>query len=169
MQMATPPPWYRQLWPWVLIGLPASAVIASLVTIYIAHQGADTLVVDEYYKAGLAINRELGRDRTAAALGVSAEIAVTGAGLRVMLASRQDVRPARLHLALVHPTLAARDRELVLLPGADGAYYGQLESLGADHWNVTLAPDNREWRLQGRWNTGTDDRLLLEPIVGDRR
>lgn len=29
-------PWYRQFWPWFVISLPATAVIASLVTVWIA-------------------------------------------------------------------------------------------------------------------------------------
>jgi hypothetical protein len=165
MEMTAPPPWYRQFWPWVLIGLPASAVVASLSTVYIAMQGEDSLVVDEYYKAGLAINRELGRDRAAAALGLSAEVSMTAGGLRVELASAAGTRPQSLELALVHPTLAERDRLLVLLPGADGAYYGQLEPLGADSWNVTLTPANGEWRLLGRWNTSASQRLTLQPLV----
>ncbi|MFM1891144.1 MAG: FixH, partial [Pseudomonadota bacterium] len=36
-------PWYRQFWPWLLISLPASVVIASMVTIYIAVQTDDGL------------------------------------------------------------------------------------------------------------------------------
>lgn len=167
MEMTAPPPWYRQFWPWVLIGLPASAVVASLFTIYIAHQGQDSLVVDEYYKAGLAINRELGRDRAAAALGLSAQVSITASGVRVDLDSASGARPARLELSLVHPTLVERDRHVILLPGADDAYYGQLDALGADEWNTTLAPVNHEWRLQGRWNTHTSRQLELKPVVVD--
>ena len=63
------PPWYRQFWPWFLIALPGSVVIASLVTVYIAFSGADSLVVDNYYRDGLAINQVLEQDRRAEALG----------------------------------------------------------------------------------------------------
>ena len=39
-------PWYREPWPWVLIALPLSAVIASLVTLWIALSNPDHLAVD---------------------------------------------------------------------------------------------------------------------------
>ena len=39
-------PWYRQFWPWFLISLPASVVVAGLSTLYIANRHADDLVVD---------------------------------------------------------------------------------------------------------------------------
>ncbi len=51
------PPWYRQFWPWFIIALPASAVIASLITFYLAVSRPDYLVVeDEEYRK---LNSEL--------------------------------------------------------------------------------------------------------------
>jgi hypothetical protein len=43
-------PWYRQFWPWFIIALPASAVIASFVSLWLAVSNPDQLVVteDEY-------------------------------------------------------------------------------------------------------------------------
>jgi len=166
MHAHVPPPWYRQFWPWLLIGLPASAVAASLFTIHLALQTDDTLVVDEYYKAGLAINQQLERDRVAAERGIAAEIALTEAGLRVRLAGEQAAaHSAQLRVALVHPTLAERDREVTLLPGADGAYHGQLRDPGRGEWRVLLEPEDRSWRLQGRWNPQAEPALVLEPAV----
>jgi len=40
-------PWYKQFWPWFIIALPASAVIASFVTLWIAIANPDQLVVDD--------------------------------------------------------------------------------------------------------------------------
>jgi hypothetical protein len=46
------PPWYRQFWPWFIIALPASAVIASLISLYLAVSHPDPIVVedDEYLR-----------------------------------------------------------------------------------------------------------------------
>ena len=38
-------PWYKQFWPWFIIALPASAVVAGLYTLWIAMQTGDSLVV----------------------------------------------------------------------------------------------------------------------------
>jgi hypothetical protein len=40
-------PWYKQFWPWFIIALPASAVIASFFTLWLAISNPDQLVVDE--------------------------------------------------------------------------------------------------------------------------
>jgi hypothetical protein len=36
-------PWYKQFWPWFLIALPGSVVIASMLTIGIAIENAPTI------------------------------------------------------------------------------------------------------------------------------
>lgn len=43
-------PWYKQFWPWFIIALPASVVIASFFTLYLAVSNPDHLIVtdDEY-------------------------------------------------------------------------------------------------------------------------
>ncbi len=40
-------PWFKQFWPWFIIALPASAVIASFFTLWLAVSNPDHLVVDE--------------------------------------------------------------------------------------------------------------------------
>lgn len=38
-------PWYKQFWPWFIMGLPAIAVIASVTTLFIAINNPDYLVI----------------------------------------------------------------------------------------------------------------------------
>ena len=40
-------PWYRQFWPWFIIALPASAVVASFFTLWLAISRPDYIVVDD--------------------------------------------------------------------------------------------------------------------------
>jgi hypothetical protein len=50
-------PWYRQFWPWFIIALPASAVVAGFITLWLAISNPDGMVVsdDEYQR----VNSEL--------------------------------------------------------------------------------------------------------------
>ena len=43
-------PWFKQFWPWFIIALPAAAVIASFVTLWLAISNPDHVIVtdDEY-------------------------------------------------------------------------------------------------------------------------
>jgi uncharacterized protein len=145
-------PWYRQGWPWFLISLPATAVVAGLVTYYIAARGFDGPVVADYYKQGLAINEEIGRSQLGRSLGIEAKVAVDGlaAGerVRVELVSAQPLPPeVALRVRLVHPGKRDADR-LAILARAD------------------VAPDNRSAVYVGEWQTGVaDERLAAHPVA----
>ena len=52
-------PWYKQFWPWFLIAVPVITVIMSGFLIHFATSTQDTLVIDDYYKEGKAINARL--------------------------------------------------------------------------------------------------------------
>ncbi|MGB5325902.1 MAG: FixH family protein [Pseudomonadales bacterium] len=137
------PLWYRQFWPWFLIVLPGSVVIASLVTIYIAFYHSDNLVADNYYREGLAINRKLALDRAAAAQNIHVQLEIRNSGellLSIDPASRLTVVPSLLQLYWQHPTTRSEDFTVLLARGANGAYRAQLEMLPAGRWYITLTP-----------------------------
>lgn len=48
MTAAIPPrPWYREFWPWFLVGLLGSCVVACMVTLAIAVHHPEALVLSE--------------------------------------------------------------------------------------------------------------------------
>jgi hypothetical protein len=48
-------PWYRQLWPWLLIVPPAAAVIGGAVTLYLAISRPDVLVHQDCVQDGVTM------------------------------------------------------------------------------------------------------------------
>jgi hypothetical protein len=40
-------PWYKYPWVWFMISLPASAVVAGLLTLYIAQQNAPQVIIKQ--------------------------------------------------------------------------------------------------------------------------
>jgi hypothetical protein len=58
-------PWYRQMWPWLLISGPAIAAIGCMITIYLAVTlYADKPVRDGVIKRGLKVEQlKVERDR----------------------------------------------------------------------------------------------------------
>lgn len=141
-------PWYRQFWPWFLILLPASVVVAGISTVIIANRGADDLVVDEYYKDGLAINRKLEKKEQASALGIAADIAVSGTDIVVTTSGPIDA--AQLLLQLSHPLESDRDFKVMLVQSIPGEYRGRLGSEIAPRWHWALIFEGEPaWRLDG--------------------
>ena len=145
-------PWYRQFWPWFLILLPASVVVAGLSTLYIANRHADDLVVDEYYKNGLAINRQLEKKQRAEAQGVSATLKLNGSEVVVSLTGNETAH--QLQLVLSHPLESDRDFTTTLIRSAPGLYLGKLQQNVAPRWHWTLErPGEEGWRLDGSLET----------------
>jgi uncharacterized protein len=145
-------PWYKQFWPWFLMSLPATAVVASLTTLKLAVDSPNSLVTDDYYKEGLAVNKDISKERLAKTLGLSAEISLDKdtRELRLKLAGRLTSPPPRLDLALAHPTLKGQDHQLSLLSAGNGLYVTRLPEIPTINWHVTLTPENKEWKLSGR-------------------
>ena len=145
--MSVSQPWYREPWPWILMAGPAIVVVAGFVTAWLAFRGEDGLVVDDYYKQGLAINQTLVRGDTAGRLGVRAELDFADGRVRASLAKAGVHGPLRLRL--VHPTRTGMDQNLDLAMLQPGVYEGALRTLQPGRWHVVL--EDRDWRLTGDW------------------
>ena len=141
-------PWYRQFWPWFLIVLPGTVVVAALSTVYIATRHADDLVVDDYYKTGLAINRQLEKERTAQARGITAELTLLDRQLQLRTTGPLDA--AELRLQLSHPLEAEHDFAVTVRATAPGFYSARLPAAAAPnwHWSLDGGPES-DWRLSG--------------------
>ncbi|MEZ5727730.1 MAG: FixH family protein [Burkholderiaceae bacterium] len=153
------PPWYRQFWPWMLIALPATAVVAGFITLWLAARTSDTLVVDDYYKEGKAINRQLERDAAARRLGLRATGLAAPDGLRFDLQAKPGAQafewPERLSVRLVHATLAPLDRGFDARQVGAGAYVAPGQSLpGEGQWTLHIEDPRGGWRLVGRLTGG---------------
>jgi uncharacterized protein len=163
--LAVPKPWYRQLWPWLLIAGPAIVVVAALTTAWIAASTDDGVIADDYYKRGLMINKEL--DRTARAdamaLGAVLHVAPDGTVRLEMSGFARSAAPDAVTLALVHPTRAGQDRVLTLKRAADGAYIGALGTPVQGRWHVAV--EAGAWRLVSAVTQGD----LSEVRIGTAR
>lgn len=156
-------PWFRQFWPWALIALPLAAVIGCLITITLALQDTDGLVVDDYYKQGLAINQTLERDRKALEAGITAQATLDATGLRLQLHSTNTAPPELITLRFLHATRANQDVELNLRHIGDGVYQSALPALTAGRWHVQLESDT--WRVVGNLQRPNDSTVTLTPAV----
>ena len=141
-------PWHQQFWPWFLILLPASVVVAGFVTLYIANEHSDDLVTDDYYKNGLAINRQLEKIERATALGISATLQISEHSVAATVTGA--IAADTLTLYLSHPLEADRDMTIELVRVEAGFYAGTLEQAAFSRWHWTLEnPGEPRWRLDG--------------------
>jgi len=156
-----PEPWYQQFWPWFLIALPASVVIASFVTLWLAISRPNPMVVDDYSRIARSTEQRLERDHAAAALGVRAELRfIAGANVVEVRLVPATIVPEALELRLSHPLIEERDQVVKLVP-VPGGWSATLAPPDG-RWYLQLYPGDRSWRLSGELEGQRE--LVLAPI-----
>lgn len=168
MQREDTQPWYRQFWPWFIIALPASAVVAGLYTVWIAMQTSDSFVVNTDDGIQKVTERNDAAEQEARRIGLSADIRIdkeTGVASVTLSATAEITTPASLGLRLRHPTMASRDDEIELIqamPDADGnpVWVGHFLAPPEGRRYLTLSSGDT-WRMSAEWSGET--RLTLEP------
>jgi len=156
-------PWYKYKLVWLVIAIPAASVFAGMLMIYLAVNTDDGLVIDDYYKEGMAINQSLQRDKTATELGLSAQLTVEETGDMVRLSFNKGALaeyPDQLTLHFQHATHAGHDQILALVRAPEDQYVGYLkQTIKEGVWHIMLT--TAEWRLVERvhWQNGLNINL----------
>jgi uncharacterized protein len=163
MHSATlPAPWYRQFWPWFIISIPASSILVGITLLTLAIRHPDPLVVDNYYKEGLAINQQLDRQQLAAEIGVQALVRFDAERELLSIEALEAGRlQGPLQLFLIHPTLAGQDRIVSLRADEQGRYSLSMPESGNSRWHIALESEAEGWRLEGRIRLAENTQLLL--------
>ena len=175
--------WHRQFWPWFLIALPGIVIIASISTAIIAFRTSDSLVQENPYRAGLAVNDSLELDKKASELKLRAKISLDSENGEVRVAlknSPDNLQP--LTLELLHAKEKSKDIQLLLQATPQGDWLGHLPNTLIGQWYIRLSNKNSsnkksaetqnnvaEWRLQNSILLGAADKASsnIEIIIID--
>lgn len=162
-------PWYKQFWPWFLMCIPFSVVIAMVITLSIAsNYGDNPMVVDNYYKKGRGINTQVEKVQEAQRRGISFALVQNQQTLTLTYKSGAPKELTALKVQFYHTTLAERDFELVLTADAQGSFRGELPADVVQHdgkWTITITPFDGSWRLNQQIQLPTYRELTLEPLT----
>lgn len=165
-------PWYKHLWPWIIIAILACSVTLTLSMVTIAVTHPDNLVSDNYYEAGKGINRSLDRELLAQTLKLRATVTLDDVTGEADLRLTGNSQPETLVLNLISPTQPEKDRKIVLArnPAQPGRYVGQMSDRVEGRRFVELlgVENSQTWRLFEEESIRRDKDLILgdEPIQG---
>lgn len=152
--------WYKQFWPWFLIILPLCAVIASFTTLKIALDNSDSLVAEDYYKDGKAINMDLRKEKYAKQIGM--QFSMTFDDKQIQITQHGGpAYSAGLLVEFYHPTLSESDFKLVATADGNGIYRIELDQPIKGAWEVRLESFDGIWRIQKRLTLKDDTEYWL--------
>ena len=122
---------------------PAVVLVAGALTTWIAFSTKDGLVAEDYYKRGLAINKELRKEDAAQRLGISVEVLRENEVLKIRIVGDN---PPALFVQLVHATREGTDVRL-RLARVGVAYEAALPPLAPGHWRAIVEDPQGTWRI----------------------
>lgn len=143
-------PWYKERWTWLLMLMPASAIVGGIVTLWLAIKSFDGLVADDYYKQGLAINQALAKLSSARAMGLVGTVKIKSDSVSVVLRANPNViLPNKLVVTFAHPTKSGLDQTLELMQVGDEFRSSNVLPLASAHWKIVIEDASRHWKLSG--------------------
>jgi len=157
--------WFQQPYVWFLISIPATSVVLSMALLYLAINGRDPMVIDDYYKKGRAINEVLSRDKRAAEMGLTAVMDINYKTSKINFefqARNKLTLPEILELKITHATRGELDETVRLYQSQPGLYQGQLpaQDLQAGKWYLELG--TKQWRLTKRITLPNKKKITLQ-------
>jgi hypothetical protein len=136
---------------WLVVGIPAATILASILTVSLAFTGAEPELPSHFAREGVELTRDQQRAERAQQLGISIDLHVLPTGRidaqpSAAVTAVQNLRSLTLHMT--HITRPELDRELRLTRGTDGRFSAQGPSVPAGEWLLQL--DGGDWRIRGR-------------------
>lgn len=165
-------PWYKQLWPWVLMAGPIFVVIASVSMFFVAKNNMTDLVTDDYYKDGKNINMLIHRDEEAVKRHIQAQVLISpdGNAAKVFVSGNFDAKQP-LNLLLMHPAKKNEDQTIKLKAVSPDNMGGRMEYdavfktlPAANHWYVRVEDTGGLWRVESKWIVSQGNAINLTPM-----
>ena len=156
-------PWYKEFWPWFLIAVPIVTLIMGGVLLKLAISTEDSLVVDDYYKEGKAINATLDKEALARKRNITTDLTIDNGSIALKFHSGIPQEGNALKLSFYHVTLEERDTSILLSRDASGIYRGFIEQNMDGKWRVSLTPFDESWKIQNTLNLPYSGTIKFNP------
>ncbi len=115
-------PWHKEPWAWYILSILLVTFCWGGFQLYTAFSNQDSVVVDDYYKVGKAINGDKTRIKAARALNISATLTIDELIGEVRVSIRGNIEdwPGQLQLSFLSPVFADQDKIITLKKSISG-------------------------------------------------
>jgi hypothetical protein len=153
-------------------GLPAVAVVASVLSLLLTLRSPDGQLPEQYHWEGFQLDRDFSQAAHAARLGVHASISGFGESGRCAVQLRmKGTPPEGLVLHVAHATKASLDQHVTLKRvDVDSrapvtAYSGVCQAVAEGHWRLELVDAVNGWAVRQSVR-GSLSSVTLDAVAG---
>lgn len=162
MSVETANPWYREPWPWFIIGIVGLGVVSGLGILTMGIKNAPEIVSGDYRQLGKALVDTDERTGKARALGLSGELDVRADSIELtLIANDQDTLPDTLLVRFRHPAFSEHDSTTLVRRANNGHYRGELITQPHEKAHVVVSDISNTWWLGGRRNDQPGETVAL--------
>ncbi|HFB67195.1 MAG TPA: hypothetical protein ENJ60_16790 [Aeromonadales bacterium] len=154
-------PWFKEPWLWLVILLPVSAVVAGISTVIIANNNAVEMVNDDYYKLGLAINRNIDAVTKAKSLDIKGRLFFSPDKIQLHLQSNGDEITDQILLDLIHPTEKRLDKHFKMKSLGHGVFSIENSIPVSGRRYIRITSVENQWVIKSEINITTGETFLL--------
>lgn len=140
-------PWYKQVWPWVLIAIPVLSTLKAVQAVIVMNRASPDLVVDDYYAEGKTINMNLAKYREAATRNLHGQVLVA-ANKAIVEFKDNKLTDTELVLEFVHSTKKSKDFTVKAQRSGESIYVAELPVSLEGKWNLFVHDDKVDWKMR---------------------
>ncbi|MCO4320652.1 FixH family protein [Aliidiomarina quisquiliarum] len=156
-------PWYKHFWPWYIVFMKLAVLTAIVITAVIVKKNPTSMVIDDYYNEGRAINYKLDRKERALELDIKLQANVVDGIFTLQFVSGEPAQRTALRVMFYHPTLDDRDFDLLVPHASAGIYRTEFPTGITGHWRIDIEPFDQEWRISNSINLPFSKSILIVP------
>ncbi|MEE4638293.1 MAG: FixH family protein [Wenzhouxiangella sp.] len=163
MQAPLPLPWYKEPWPWILIGITGLGVVAGSTLAFIGLSSPPEIVRGEYQRLAKFITEQDDRATAAQALGLAGRLElIIDEVVLTLAADNPDGLPAQLMIQFRHPATSEGDRVVVVDHRGRGDYRGRVPDPPVARSHVIVSDLAQSWVLSGRLDGDLGKAIVVE-------
>jgi hypothetical protein len=156
-------PWYREPWPWFILGILGLGVFFGISILLIGLSNPPQMVRGEYERFGRGLVDVGTRTSQARELGLSAELSRRNDEWVLELAARDTSQlPDQLLLIVQHPVDAEMDRTVLLNRDSYGLFRGEWAE-PPHHATLILQDLSQSWWISAHLGDTLESTLELIP------
>jgi len=155
-------PWYREPWPWIILGILSIGWVSGLSILTIGLSNPPQIVSGDYQQLGRALVDTHERTDRARALGLSGGLRIEGNEVVLELSAIDRAGlPDSLLVQFLHPAVSDGDTTALVRLQSEGIYRGELASSPHSRANVRVVDLEQTWWLAGRLSDNAPDIVAL--------